>query len=94
MGREEGMQMNHCVRIPPNNYLCEEIMAKKRAAQPTNLPMDTDLSPLVAASLAGIVYQARLFNRQARMNVPEEAVISEVVNLWHTVLGKLSRKSK
>ncbi|PYV09557.1 MAG: hypothetical protein DMG23_10480 [Acidobacteria bacterium] len=94
MGREEGMQMNHCVRIPPNNYLCEEIMAKKWAAQPTNLPKDTDLSPLVAASLAGIVYQARLFNRQARMNVPEEAVISEVVNLWHTVLGKLSRKSK
>ena len=53
------MQMNHCVRIPPNNYLCEEIMAKKWAAQPTNLPKDTDLSPLVAASLAGIVYQAR-----------------------------------
>src|SRR2546428_12056943 len=94
MGRKEGMRMNQCVRIPPNNYLCEEIMAKKRAAQPTNLPMDTDLSPLVAASLAGIVYQARLFNRQARMNVPEEAVISLVGNLLHTDLDKFCREGK
>lgn len=69
-------------------------MAKTTTARPTSGAADRDISPLVAASLAGIVYQARLFNRQARMNVPEETVISEVVHLWRTVLDTLDRAAK
>lgn len=65
-------------------------MAKKQTGRSTTGP-DRNLGPLVAATLTGIVYQARLFNRQARMNVPEHAVISEVVNLWHTVTDALGR---
>ncbi len=68
-------------------------MAKKQTARRAN-GKEMDISPLVAASLAGIIYQARLFNRQARMNVPEEAVISEVVSLWHTVKDVLDRQKK
>jgi hypothetical protein len=68
-------------------------MAKKQTAHSTKSG-GADLSPLVAAALTGIVYQARLFNRQARMNVPEELVISEVVNLWHTVTDALDRRTK
>ncbi len=49
--------------------------------------------PQVAATLTGIIYQARLFNRQARMNVPEEEVVNEVVNLWRNVTRALARSS-
>jgi hypothetical protein len=49
---------------------------------------------MVAATLTGIIYQARLFNRQARMNVPEQEVVSEVVNLWRVVMGTLERGSE
>ncbi len=65
-------------------------MAKKQGAQAAQAPQ-IDLTPLVAASLAGIVYQTRLFNRQARMNVPEDSVISEVVNLWRSLEGALKK---
>jgi hypothetical protein len=40
---------------------------------------------MVAATLAGIIYQAKLFNRQARINVPEEEVVVEVISLWRIV---------
>jgi hypothetical protein len=43
------------------------------------------VDPMVAATLTGIIYQARLFNRQARMNIPEDEIISEVVTLWQKV---------
>lgn len=69
-------------------------MAKKRTAQARKDAPTRDLSPLVAASLAGIIYQARLFNRQARTNVPEGSVISEVLSLWHTVLDGLEQNRK
>ncbi len=68
-------------------------MAKKQATRGVKSG-DREISPLVAATLTGIVYQARLFNRQARMNVREEVVISEVVNLWHTVTDALGRGAK
>ncbi len=68
-------------------------MAKKRNGQDAK-KTDMDLTPLVAASLAGIVYQARLFNRQARMNVREESVISEVVTLWRTVKDAMGREAE
>lgn len=64
-------------------------MAKKRTAQGAKTTKAADLSPLVAASLAGTIYQARLFNRQARMNVPDSSVIAEVLGLWRTVLDGL-----
>jgi hypothetical protein len=71
------------------NHNFEEIMAKKQKAYSgrENLaPVD----PAVAATLTGIIYQARLFNRQARMNVPEGEVISEVLNLWRNVIDALA----
>lgn len=68
-------------------------MPKKQTARGTK-SVTTDLSPLVAAALTGIIYQARLFNRQARMNVPEHEVISEVVSLWHMVSNALSRRTQ
>ncbi len=49
--------------------------------------------PQVAATLTGIIYQAKLFNRQARMNVPEEEVVNEVVSLWRQVTRVLTRSS-
>jgi len=67
-------------------------MAKKQTARVTkDNPPKVD--PVVAAMLTGIVYRARLFNRQARMNVPEEAVVSEVVHLWQTVMDALGHSS-
>ncbi len=68
-------------------------MAKKRTVRRTKI-LTADQSPQVAAMLTGIVYQARLFNRQARMNVPEQTVIWEVVNLWHTISDALARGRK
>jgi hypothetical protein len=69
-------------------------MANKRTAQDAREAKPSDLLPLVAASLAGTIYQARLFNRQARMNVPDASVISEVLSLWETVLDALDRRPK
>jgi hypothetical protein len=46
--------------------------------------------PQVAATLAGIIYQAKLFNRQARVNVPEEEVVVEVISLWRMVMEALN----
>ena len=51
------------------------------------------VDPAVAATLAGIIYQARLFNRQARVNVPEEEVVVEVINLWRIVMDAMSSQS-
>jgi hypothetical protein len=45
--------------------------------------------PLVAAHLAGVIYQARLYNRQARMSIPEKEVVSEVLELWKTVMERM-----
>jgi hypothetical protein len=60
-------------------------MAKK-----TDLPKAAEkVDPAVAATLTGIIYQAKLFNRQAKVNVPEEEVISEVIGLWRIVMDAL-----
>ena len=52
------------------------------------------MAPLVAATLAGVIYQARLHNRQAKLNIPESEIVSDVVNLWRTVMGVLVPSSK
>jgi len=49
--------------------------------------------PAVAAILAGVIYQAKLSNRQAKINVPEEEVVVEVISLWRIVMGALSSDS-
>ena len=60
-------------------------MAKK-----TELPTAADkVDPAVAATLTGIIYQAKLFNRQAKVNVPEEEVVVEVISLWRIVMDAL-----
>lgn len=43
-----------------------------------------------AAMLAGVIYQSRLLNRQAKLNIPEEEIVSDVVNLWHKVMDRLN----
>jgi hypothetical protein len=57
-------------------------MAKKSDAR--------KVDPLVAATLTGIIYQAKLFNRQARVSVPEEEVVVEVISLWRIVTDALN----
>jgi hypothetical protein len=71
----------------------EEAMAKKQTSQGAGKP-PVQVDPMVAAQLTGIIYQARLFNRQARMNVPEQEVVSEVVSLWRNVMAALADGSK
>jgi hypothetical protein len=51
------------------------------------------IDPAVAATLTGIIYQAKLFNRQAKVNVPEEEVVVEVLSLWRIVMDALSSGS-
>jgi len=64
-------------------------MAKKKTAEGKD-ELEALVAPVVAATLAGVIYQARLQNRQAKLNIPEQEVISDVVNLWYTVRGALN----
>jgi hypothetical protein len=63
-------------------------MTKKRTTSSVRNPLGT-ADPVVAAKLTEIIYRARLFNRQARVNIPEEEIISEVVHLWQSVMATL-----
>jgi hypothetical protein len=65
-------------------------MANRRERPKTAVKADAS----VAATLTGIIYQAKLFNRQARVNVPEEKLVAEVLGLWRTVMGALSSAPK
>jgi hypothetical protein len=47
------------------------------------------IDPAVAATLTGIIYQAKLLNRQAKVNVPEEEIVVEVLSLWRIVMDSL-----
>jgi hypothetical protein len=68
----------------------EETMAKKSAVLgPANGQMDS--TPMVAATLAGVIYQAKLVNRQSKLNIPEQEVVRDVVNMWHAVMQELSQ---
>jgi len=63
-------------------------------AKGTELPEAAEkIDPVVAATLTGIIYQAKLFNRQARVNVPEEEVVVEVISLWRIVMDALKNES-
>ena len=74
------------VRITALQTKGEWLMAKKAELPKAARKAD----PAVAAALTGIIYQAKLFNRQARVNVPEEEVIVEVISLWRRVTDELS----
>jgi len=63
------------------------------ANQSDSLKAAEKADPVVAATLTGIIYQAKLFNRQARVSVPEEEVVAEVLGLWRTVMGALNSES-
>jgi hypothetical protein len=65
-------------------------MAKKPSAPSAHKP-DNDSNPTVAAMLAGVIYQARLINRQSKLNIPEQEVISDVVHLYRVVRDELAR---
>jgi hypothetical protein len=65
-------------------------MAKKQAAKkPTT--KSNDISPVVAAELAGVIYRAKLENRAAKLNISEDEVVAEVIRLFKVVHEKLSR---
>ncbi len=54
---------------------------------------ETEITPVVAATLTSVIYQARLMNRQSKLNIPEHEVVADVVNLWHTVMDALGHDS-
>jgi hypothetical protein len=64
-------------------------MAKKQKAPIATL-LEAQAVPVVAATLAGVIYQARLLNRQSKLNIPEDEIISDVVSLWRTVKEALA----
>lgn len=68
-------------------------MAKKLSAV-TLAPVSSQMTPLVAATLAGVIYQSKLLNRQAKLNIPEEEIISDVIGLWRIVMDVLSPSEK
>lgn len=48
-----------------------------------------DAAPVVAAALAGVIYQARLTNRQMKLNIPEDEIIGDVVRLWRNLMREI-----
>lgn len=69
---------------------------KKTNSSSENLAVSlaASMAPMVAATLAGVIYQARLLNRQAKLNIPESEIVSDVVHLWRTVMGVLIPPTK
>ena len=55
---------------------------------------DDKMIPIVAATLAGVVYQSRLLNRQAKLNIPDHEIITDVVNTWYAVKDALAKGKK
>ncbi len=69
---------------------CYEEGAMAKANRPKSSgEIDALVAPVVAATLAGVIYQAQLQNRQARLNIADEEVTADVVSLWHTVRNAL-----
>jgi len=53
-------------------------------------PAGNDLTPVVAAELAGVIYRAKLENRAAKLNISEDEVVKDVLNIWRNVRDKLA----
>lgn len=66
-------------------------MAKAKKARPAKATAKAgDITPMVAAELAGVIYQARLLNRQAKLNISEAEIVDDVINLWRKVRDVLA----
>jgi len=65
-------------------------MAKKQTVKKGAAAKD-EMTPIVAATLAGVIYQARLANRAAKLNIPEAELIADVIHIWRTVCDELAR---
>lgn len=48
-----------------------------------------EATSVVAATLAGVIYQAKLTNRQMKLNIPESEIIADVIQLWRTVMDEI-----
>ncbi len=67
-------------------------MPKKHPVE-TPLEFDSMTHPMVAATLTGIIYNARLRNRESKLNIPDSEVFSDIINLWRAVKGELAKNS-
>lgn len=65
-------------------------MPKQQAAEGSR----ESITPLVAAELTGIIYHARLLNRQAKLNIKEEDIVSEVLRIWRSVRAELAKEEE
>lgn len=65
---------------------------QKNAGSPVQAAQD--LTPLVAATLTGVIYQARLMNRQMKVNIPDNELIPEMVGLWRSLTSELEGARK
>jgi len=68
-------------------------MAEKKASISSG-SADNSITPVVAATLAGVIYQSRLLNRQAKLNIPENEIVTDVISTWRTVMDALARPKK
>ncbi len=68
-------------------------MANKKSDEGSGSREDK-MMPVVAATLAGVIYQSKLLNRQAKLNIPEQEVITDVVSVWHAVMDALGQPKK
>ena len=66
-------------------------MAKKQKPE-TDLGFDSMTTPMVAATLTSVIYHARLQNRQAKLNIPDQEVVGDVMNLWRMVRDALGKE--
>jgi len=55
-------------------------------------PARNELTPVVAAELAGVIYRAKLENRAAKLNISEDEVVRDVLNIWRNVRDKLAKE--
>ena len=68
-------------------------MAEKKASISSD-SADNSMTPMVAATLAGVIYQSKLLNRQAKLNISENEIVTDVISTWRTVMDVLSRPKK
>ncbi|MBI4166355.1 MAG: hypothetical protein HY508_11540 [Acidobacteria bacterium] len=61
---------------------------KKKAGKKVSAA-GSDMTPIVAAELAGVIYRAKLENRAAKLNISEAEVVADVIHLWRTVREQL-----
>lgn len=65
---------------------------KKKKVEKIAAPTGNDVTPVVAAELAGVIYRAKLENRAAKLNISEDEVVRDVLNIWRNVREKLAQE--